>query len=120
MSDAKSSGTERYVPRRGDFARMVLDPYTGREQGGERPVLVLSNDAFIRLTGYALVAPITSRVRGWPFEVPIDSGLRVGGVVLTDQTRSVDYVSRHASYLGQAPDELIEKVLERLLAIVES
>ena len=119
MSDAKSSETERYVPRRGDFAHMVLDPYTEREKGGERPVLVLSNDAFIRLTGYALVAPITSRVRGWPFEVPIEPGLRVSGVVLTDQIRSVDFVSRHASYLGAAPDKLVDRVLGRLSAIVE-
>lgn len=119
MSDEKSSGTERYVPKRGDFARVVLDPYIGREQGGEWPVLVLSNDAFAAVTGYALVVPITGRVRGWPFEVPIEPGLRVAGVVLADQTRSVDYAARHASYLGQAPESLVNLVLERLLAIVE-
>lgn len=98
---------------------MVLDPYTGREQGGERPVLVLSNDAFVALTGYALVAPVTSRVRGWPFEVPIEPGGRVSGVVLADQTRSVDFVSRHATFLARGSEDLLEHVLARLAAIVE-
>jgi len=55
MSDAKSSRSDGYIPDRGDFARMVLHPHTGREQGGERPVLVLSTRRFSSLTGYALV-----------------------------------------------------------------
>jgi mRNA interferase MazF len=119
MSDAKSSVTEPYIPERGDFARMVLDPYTGREQGGERPVLVLSAQAFSRVTGYALIAPVTRTVRNWPFEVAIGPGLRVAGSVLTDQTRSVDFVARHATFLGKAPSELTDEVLARVASILE-
>jgi mRNA interferase MazF len=110
--------TDAYIPERGDFARMVLDPYTGREQGGEQPVFVLSSKAFSQVTGYALIAPITRTVRTWPFEVPIGPGLRTTGVVLTDQTRSVDFVARHAKFLGKAPPDLIEEVLARVASIV--
>ncbi len=99
---------------------MVLDPYTGREQGGERPVLVLSTKAFSEATRYALIAPITRTARNWPFEVPVGKGLRVAGVVLTDQTRSVDFLARHASLLGKAPSELIEAVLARVASILDS
>ena len=67
-----------YVPARGDFVRVVLDPRVGREQSGERPALVLSDREFNDLTGYIFAAPITSNARGWPFEVPIPSGGRVG------------------------------------------
>ncbi len=63
MSDARSSRSEPYIPVRGDFARMVLHPHTGQAQGGERPVLVLSERRFSAVTGYALVAPIARTVR---------------------------------------------------------
>jgi mRNA interferase MazF len=65
-----------YVPERGDFVRLVLDPRVGREQSGERPALVLSVREFNDRTGYAFVAPITGTRRGWPFEVPIPEGAR--------------------------------------------
>jgi len=99
---------------------MVLDPYTGREQGGERPVLVLSTMDFSKVTRYALVAPITRTVRDWPFEVAIGPGLRVSGVVLADQTRSVDFEARHARFLGKAPSQLLDQVLARVASIIET
>ena len=120
MSDAKSSRSDPYIPDRGDFARIVLHPHTGREQGGERPVLVLSTRRFSSLTGYAFVAPITRTVRDWPFEVAIEQGHRVGGVVLSDQARSVDFVARHARFLGKAPARLTETVAERITTILET
>jgi len=98
---------------------MVLHPHTGREQGGERPVLVLSTRRFSSLTGYALVAPITTTVRDWPFEIPIEPGLRVTGVVLSDRTRSVDFAARHARFLGKASARLTDIVSERIAAILQ-
>lgn len=98
---------------------MALHPQTGREQGGERPVLVLSSRRFNALTGYALVTPITRTVRNWPFEVPIEPGHRVSGVVLADQARSVDFGARHARFLGKAPSGLVDVVAERIAAILE-
>jgi mRNA interferase MazF len=107
-----------YVPARGDFVRVVLDPRAGREQSGERPALVLSDRDFNALTGYIFCAPVTGTKRGWPFEVPIPSGGKVTGAVLADQTKSIDHVSRHVRYIEGSPGRLVEMVLERVSAIL--
>jgi mRNA interferase MazF len=107
-----------YVPQRGDLARIVLDPHTGREQSDERPVLVLSPHEFNAVTGYAFVAPVTRTVRGWPFEVLLPAGGRVTGAVLLDQTKSIDFAARHARFVARAPDEVVEAALARLADIL--
>ncbi len=107
-----------YVPARGDFVRVVLDPRVGREQSRERPALVLSDREFNQHTGYVFVAPITSNRRGWPFEVPIAPGGKVAGVILADQTKSLDYVARHVRYLAASPAGLVEAVLELVSTIL--
>ncbi|HET6239287.1 MAG TPA: type II toxin-antitoxin system PemK/MazF family toxin [Acetobacteraceae bacterium] len=105
-----------FVPARGDFVRVVLDPRVGREQSGERPALVLSDRDFNALTGYIFCAPITGTQHGWPFEVPIAPGGKVAGVVLADQSKSIDYAARHVRYIAGSPSGLVETVLERVLA----
>jgi mRNA interferase MazF len=107
-----------YVPDRGDFIRVVLDPRVGREQSGERPALVLTPRRFNELTGYAFVAPITGTARDWPFEVPVPPGGRVQGVVLADQTKSIDYKARCVRFLATAPSGLVGAVLERVTEIL--
>src|ERR1700722_5136165 len=107
-----------FVPDRGDFMRVVLMPQAGHEQGGERPVLVLSSRDFNAVTGLAFVAPVTSRARGGPFEVPIPPDGRVQGVVLADQTRSLDYAARHGRRIGTAPDALVAAALDRIALIL--
>ncbi len=82
-------------------------------------MLVLSTREFNVATRDALVAPIPRTVRDWPFGVPVGSGLRVAGVVLADQTRSVDFAARHARFLGKAPADLIDQVLARITTIIE-
>jgi mRNA interferase MazF len=109
-----------YVPARGDFVRVVLDPRVGREQSGERPALVLSEREFNKLTGYVFVAPVTGTRRGWPFEVPIPAGGKVQGVVLADQTKSIDYAARHVRHFARAPDGLVDAVLELVLTILST
>ncbi len=110
--------SEPYVPARGDFMRLVLTPQAGHEQRGERPVLVLSNEPFNRVTGFAFITPVTSQARRWPFEVSIPPGGRVSGVLLTDQTRSLDYRSRHGRFIAAAPEPVVEAVLARVAAIL--
>ena len=107
-----------YVPARGDFARVVLDPRVGREQLGERPALVLSGRPFNELTGYIFVAPVTGNQRGWPLEVPVPPGGKVKGVVLADQTKSIDHAARHVRHLGDAPEGLVDAVLELVSTIL--
>lgn len=108
-----------YVPDRGEFVRIVLDPRVGREQSGERPGLVLSGRAFNELTGYAFIAPITGTRRNWPFEVPIPAGGKVSGVVLVDQTKSIDHAARHVRYIADAPTGLAEAALQLVAVILE-
>jgi mRNA interferase MazF len=107
-----------YVPARGDFVRVVLDPRVGREQSGERPALVISERTFNDLTGHVFAAPITGTRRGWPFEVPIPLGGKVEGVVLADRTKSIDYAARHVRYLAKAPDGLVESVIDLVTTIL--
>jgi len=107
-----------YVPARGDFVRVVLDPRVGREQSGERPALVLSDREFNAVTGYIFCAPVTGTRRGWPFEVPVPSGGKVAGVVLADQTKSIDYAARHVRYIAGSPPGLVEMVLEQVATIL--
>jgi mRNA interferase MazF len=112
-------GRAGYVPARGDFVRVVLDPRVGREQSGERPALVLSRREFNDVTGYVFVAPVTSTRRGWPFEVPIPDGERITGVVLADQTKSIDYLARYVRFVSEAPRGLVEAVLEKVAVILD-
>lgn len=107
-----------YVPAQGDFIWLALDPRTGREQSGDRPALVLSRREFAAVTGYAIIAPITSRVRGWPFEVLLPAGLDVVGAVLVDQSRSVDIAARRVRFVGHAAPATLAEALGKLGAIV--
>jgi mRNA interferase MazF len=100
-----------YVPARGDFVRVVLDTRVG-------PALVLSEREFNELTGYVFVAPVTSNRRGWPFEVPIPPAGKIEGVVLADQTKSIDHAARHVRFIAAAPDGLVHSVLELVSAIL--
>jgi len=103
-----------YTPKRGDVAWFEFSPRVGHEQAGRRPGFVLSPLAYNRKVGLALVCPITSRVKGYPFEVPLPGGLSVSGVVLADQVRSLDWRGRNAVFACNAPPEALGDVLARL------
>jgi len=81
----------RYVPRRGDFIWLDFNPQKGHEQAGRRPALVLSMTDYNRQVGLAVVCPITSAAKGYPWEVMIPQGEFVVGVVLSDQIKNVDW-----------------------------
>jgi mRNA interferase ChpB len=109
--------------KRGEVWFVDLDPAVGGEQQGVRPVLVVSSDEFGRITGNAIICPITSggisgRSRG--FVVPLTgSGMKTVGVVLTNQPRTLDLKARKARRVEVAPDFIVNDVLARLAAILE-
>ena len=103
-----------YTPERGDLIRLTFDPQAGHERAGRRPALVLSPKSYHLKTGMALICPVTSRVKGYPFEVALSAGLATAGVVLSDQIRNVDYKARQSDLIEVAPDRVIEEVLQRL------
>jgi len=85
-----------YCPKRGDIVWLCFNPQAGYEQGGLRPALVLSPEGYNRKVGLALFYPITSQVKGYPFEVSIPQGLTVSGVILVDQLKSLAWRARRA------------------------
>ena len=82
---------QRYVPARGDVVWITFNPQAGHEQAGRRPALVLSPSSYNRKVGLAILCPITSQVKGYPFEVTIPAGSNLGGVILSDQVKSLDW-----------------------------
>lgn len=108
----------RYVPQRGDIVWLSFQPQTGREQAGRRPALVLSPAAYNAKVGLGLFCPITSRVKGYPFEVTIPPGLAVAGVVLSDQVRSLDWRARRAELAARLPTLHVLEVLDKLSALL--
>jgi len=107
-----------YVPERGDAVWLDLDPQSGHEQKGRRPALVLSPASYNGKVGLAILCPVTSRTKGYPFEValPDDSGLE--GVVLADQVKSLDWRARKAELIGRLPDAVTDEVLGKLGALL--
>jgi mRNA interferase MazF len=102
------------VPERGDLIWLTFDPQAGHEQAGRRPALVLSPAAYNGKVGLALLCPITSQVKGYPFEVTIPEGLGVSGVVLADQVKSLAWRARHAEWVARLPDSVVTEVLGKL------
>lgn len=98
-----------YCPKRGDIVWLTFNP-----QAGHRPALVLSPEAYNRKVGLALFCPITSQVKGYPFEVQIPSGHPITGVVLADQVKSLDWKARQTSFCCVLPNATVHEVLNKL------
>lgn len=107
-----------YRPRRGDIVWVSLNPRTGHEQSGKRPALVLSPEAYNSKVGLALLCPITSQAKEYPFEVTLPPGLKVSGVVLADQVKSLDWRTRKVNFLCVAPDKVMREVLGKLGVLI--
>lgn len=104
----------RYVPARGDTVWVTFNPQAGHEQAGRRPALVLSPSAYNGKVGLAILCPITSQVKGYPFEVQIPSGSKLAGVVLSDQVKNLDWRVRKAEFICKLPRKTTDEVLEKL------
>jgi mRNA interferase MazF len=108
-----------YVPDRGDLVWLQFTPQRGHEQAGLRPALVLSPRAYNRKVGLALACPVTSQVKGYPFEVTLPDGLAARGAVLCDQIKSVDWRARKARRLDHVPAGVMVEVTARVVALVD-
>ena len=103
-----------YVPERGDIIWITLNPQAGHEQAGRRPAVVLSPKSYNDSVGLAILCPITSQVKGYPFEALLPAGLPTAGVILSDQVKSLDWRARNAELICALPDETISEVLQKL------
>jgi mRNA interferase MazF len=107
-----------FVPERGDFIAVAFDPSSGHEQKGHRPALVVSKTLFNERTGLAIVCPLTTTDRGYPFHVEVAGDPRVRGFVMVEQVRSIDFRARKARLIGKASEELMDDVLAVLDACI--
>ncbi len=108
----------RPAPDRGDFVWTSFDPQAGHEQAGHRPAIVLSPLAYNEKVGLALICPVTSRTKGYPFEVPLPTGLPIHGTVLADQVKSLDWKARGIQPAGKAPPVVVAEVLGKLATLL--
>ncbi len=108
-----------YVPDRGDFVHLNLNPRTGREQSGKRFALIISPQRFNEVSSLAFVCPITTKVKGFSLEVEIvNNPGRIYGAVLVHHLRSVDWKERETEYIEAAPDSVMEEVAAKLEPLI--
>jgi len=110
--------TSLYIPAQGDIVWLQFNPQAGHEEAGRRPALVISPKEYNRKVGQALFCPVTSQVKGYPFEVLLPSGLAASGAVLSDQVKSLDWRVRKAKRLCTAPKEVVEEALGKILTLI--
>jgi len=108
-----------YIPNKGDLLWINFNPQRGREQKGKRPALVISPKVYNSKTGLALMCPITSQEKGYPFEVPIEN-TKIKGFILADQIRTLDWETRKISFISKTKKEVLLEVQEKLSTLITS
>jgi len=106
-----------YVPEGGDIVMMDFDPQVGREQAKRRPALVLTDQRYNRASGLAIVCPLTSKRKPYPFALPLIVD-QVEGAVLVDQLKSMDWAGRRAKFHSKAEAALLGKVREYISVLL--
>ena len=124
---------KEYIPDRGDLIWITLNPQAGYEQAGyeqsgheqagleqsgRRPAVVLSPAEYNRKVGLSVLCPVTSRIKGYPFEVLLPDDLDISGAILSDQVKSLDWRSRKADFIGKLPENITMEVLSKLNTII--
>jgi len=107
-----------YVPEAGDLVWITFDPQAGHEQRGRRPALILSPRVYNSKARLAIACPITSQVKGYPFEVLLPPGGRIAGVILADQVKNLDWQARQIAFEARVPADTLAEVLGRLRALL--
>lgn len=107
-----------YVPDRGHVVWLQFNPQAGHEQAGHRPALVVSPAAYNGRTGLALCCPVTSQVKGYPFEVRLGDNPVVTGVVLADQVKNLDWRASGVRFAVAADSAVVEEVVAKLAALL--
>ncbi|WP_247215787.1 type II toxin-antitoxin system PemK/MazF family toxin [Synechococcus sp. C9] len=102
-----------YVPDSGDIVWIMFNP-----QAGRRPALVLSPKTYNSKVGLALLCPITTQVKGYPFEVLLPEGFAVKGAILSDQVKSLDWQARKAEFRCKLLPEKFNEVIKKLSTLI--
>jgi mRNA interferase MazF len=113
----KQKSFDSYCPKKGDIVWLDFDPQAGHEQAGRRPALIISGLRYNQVTGLALVCPITSKVKGYPFEVALISK-KLKGVILSNHLKSLDWKVRSAEFIESCSKPVIDDVVAKIQAIL--
>ena len=108
-----------YAPSRGEIVWLQFAPQAGHEQSGRRPAVIISPREYNQRVGLCLCCPVTSQVKGYPFEVELPRGLEITGAVLCDQVKSLDWKARHAALIGPLPVGLVKEIQAKILVLVQ-
>lgn len=100
------------LPHRGDVIYLDFNPQAGREQDRRRPALVLTDRRYNQKTSLCVVCPITSVLKGYPFEIPLPKGLPVYGAILVDHIKNLDWQARRADVVCAVSEDVVEQVLD--------
>jgi mRNA interferase MazF len=107
-----------YVPDAGDIVWLEFDPQAGREQAGHRPALVLSAAAYNEKVSLAVCCPLSTQVKGYPFEVEVKEG-KTTSVVLSDQVKSLDWRERRAKFKSKITSAQLKQARENIKALLK-
>jgi mRNA interferase MazF len=102
-----------------DIVWLDFDPQVGHEQRGRRPALVVSNESFNRFSSMAMVCPITNTNRPHPFHVPLDENTVTTGVIMCDQTRTLDMAARNSSFIERVSGDIFFEVTDIISGFME-
>ncbi len=108
----------KYIPHRGDIIWLDFSPQTGHEQAGKRPAVCISPKEYNKKVGLAIFCPITSNIKGYPFEVIMPDNCPVKGVILSDQVKNLDWPERSAEYICKLPEDKLSEVLCKLKTLI--
>jgi mRNA interferase MazF len=108
----------KYTPERGDIVWLNFTPQSGHEQAGRRPAIVISPAAYNKKVGLALFCPITSQIKGYPFEVALPKNSKISGVILADQIENLDWKAREVRLIDKLSDEATKKVLNNVRLLI--
>jgi mRNA interferase MazF len=106
------------VPDVGDLVWLTFDPQAGHEQRGRRPALILSPRVYNSKARLAIACPVTSQIKGYPFEVSLPPGGKITGVVLADHVKNLDWQARQVTFEAKAPADVVTDVRERLRVLL--
>lgn len=110
---------KEYIPARGDIVWLDFNPQAGHEQAGKRPAIVISPKNYNAKVGLALFLPITSKQKGYPFEVILPDNLPVAGVILSDQLKSLDWKIRNIKYICTVADKYYLEAVNKFLVLIK-
>jgi mRNA interferase MazF len=113
-----SDTAEPWAPEAGDLIWVDFSPTAGTEQTGRRPALVLSSAQFNRQSGRAVVLPVTSRLRDFPFQIALPLDAPVTGAAMADQVRTIDWRARFAKLGGAVDEALLNEARSKVAMVI--